>query len=539
HDNPHFKMLYSLIQDNLEKDSLLFYYAQDERELREFIEDNFKEGNLLDRKILIDKNNFYFIYQKWLERVKPTISISWSDAKTMEILDVDFYLADLISDKDNSLLENLKVVLQHNKYKLKVGSNILGGLFQEHGFMDDQRAYKRFWNIYERPPKKEYWDYIIDRRDILVPQDFRERKGAFYTPQMWVELSQNYLARVLGEDWQEEYYIWDCAAGTGNLLNGLTEKYRIYASTLDSADVDVMKEKIKSGTSNLLEDHVFTFDFLNGDFSNLPSSLQDIINDKEKRKKLVIYINPPYAEATTAKTVAKTGSNKSKVATDNRTYRRYKKDLGKASNELFAQFLIRIYKEIPNCKIANFSTLKPLQSTNFEDFRNIFQAKLETLFIIPSKSFDNVSGNFPIGFFIWSTNIKRVFKTIQADVYNIRGKGRGYKKIYTKKDAKYINEWLQLLQEDSDAIGILDVRGNDFQNSKYCCIQKPNFERTSHSTLIPITAINVYPICIYFSARLCIEATWLNDRDQFLYPNNKWKKDKEFQRDCLIFTLFH
>jgi 16S rRNA G966 N2-methylase RsmD len=44
---------------------------------------------------------------------------------------------------------------------------------------------------------------------------------------------------------------------------------------------------------------VFQFDFLNDDFTMLPKPLQAIINDPEKRKKLVIYINPPYAEAWT------------------------------------------------------------------------------------------------------------------------------------------------------------------------------------------------------------------------------------------------
>ena len=45
------------------------------------------------------------------------------------------------------------------------------------------------------------------------------------------------------------------------------------------------------------------FDFLNDDFTKLPQSLQNIINDPEKRKKLVIYINPPYAEASDKKTL--------------------------------------------------------------------------------------------------------------------------------------------------------------------------------------------------------------------------------------------
>lgn len=43
----------------------------------------------------------------------------------------------------------------------------------------------------------------------------------------------------------------------------------------------------------------------------------------------------------------------------------------------------------------------------------------------------------------------------------------------------------------------------------------------------------------YFAVRLSIEANWLNDRDQFLYPNNCWQIDTEFQADCLIYTLFH
>ena len=44
---------------------------------------------------------------------------------------------------------------------------------------------------------------------------------------------------------------------------------------------------------------------------------------------------------------------------------------------------------------------------------------------------------------------------------------------------------------------------------------------------------------IFLAVRHCIEATWLNDRDQFLYPNDGWQMDKEFQANCLVYTLFH
>lgn len=171
-------------------------------------------------------------------------------------------------------------------------------------FSDNQKAHTLFWAKYERPPREDYWDFMVERRDLLVPQDIRERKGSFFTPQIWVELSQRYIADVLGDNWQDEYFVWDCAAGTGNLLNGLTNKYNIWASTLDRQDVDVMRDRIKNG-ANLLESHVFQFDFLNDGFSKLPQGLQDIINNKKQRKKLLIYINPPYAEASNKRTLEK------------------------------------------------------------------------------------------------------------------------------------------------------------------------------------------------------------------------------------------
>lgn len=75
----------------------------------------------------------------------------------------------------------------------------------------------------------------------------------------------------------------------------------------------------------------------------------------------------------------------------------------------------------------------------------------------------------------------------------------------------------------------------DFQhNSQLAILSKPQ-----KRYCLNITQDNLIKFCIYFSVRHCIEATWLNDRDQFLYPNDGWKEDKEFQSDCLAYTLFH
>ena len=45
-------------------------------------------------------------------------------------------------------------------------------------------------------------------------------------------------------------------------------------------------------------------------------------------------------------------------------------------------------------------------------------------------------------------------------------------------------------------------------------------------------------MAVYFAVRHAIDATWLNDRDQFLYPNDGWQTDVNFQNDCLAFALF-
>jgi hypothetical protein len=44
---------------------------------------------------------------------------------------------------------------------------------------------------------------------------------------------------------------------------------------------------------------------------------------------------------------------------------------------------------------------------------------------------------------------------------------------------------------------------------------------------------------VYFAVRKVIPADWLNDRDQFLYPNKKWESNSEFQNDCIVYALFN
>jgi hypothetical protein len=408
-------------------------------------------------------------------------------------------------------------------------------------FTDKQKAHLQFWNKYERPPKEQYWDYIVERRDLLVPQDVRERKGSFFTPQIWVELSQKYLTDVLGEDWQDEYYIWDCAAGTGNLLTGLINRRNIWASTLDRQDVDVIKDRIQNG-ANLLESHVFQFDFLNDSFDKLPKGLQEIINNPEKQNKLLIYINPPYAEASNRATVVGKGENKSNVATETKVYQDFHNVIGTAARELFTQFLIRIVTKIPNAKVAQFSTFKMVQAPNFFKFRNFFKAEFRKGFAIPANTFDNVKGQFPIGFFIWDLGKKQKIDKITCDIFgNKNTLLLGTKTFYAYDKDIFIINWLRkYYDKKTERIAYLRMQGTDMQNNRGVFLtNKPSANDLLKHLTTDITRNNIIEICIYLSVRHVIEEEWLNDRDQFLYPNEKWETDTVFQNDCLTFALFH
>lgn len=363
-----------------------------------------------------------------------------------------------------------------------------------------------------------------------------ERKGAFFTPHIWAQKAQDYLAQSLGENWQDEYYIWDCAAGTGNLLLGAKNPARVFASTLDLSDVLIMQELRKIADDSrrlpLLEGHIFQFDFLNDGFEKLPSKLQKIIQNEPE--KLVIFINPPYAEVSSYGEKGKARVNLSN------THTKYKDILTTAGRELFAQFFMRIYKEIPNCILASFSTLKYINGSAFLDFRKEFKAKFLGGFAVPADTFDNVKGQFPIGFLIWNLKEKESLSAIQLDIFNDSNANLGRKGFYVFEKSQFINAWIGKFKDDKcEKIGFLaGTNGNDFQHNQIVYFLNSKSQMPNPRG-IWLNAANLIPSCVYFAMRQAIKQTWLNDRDQFLSPNSGWENDAEFQNDCLAFALFH
>jgi hypothetical protein len=295
---------------------------------------------------------------------------------------------------------------------------------------------------------------------------------------------------------------------------------------------------------NLLSSHIFQFDFLNDSFDNLPQGLLEIINDAEKRKKLIIYINPPYAEAGNRETIVGKGSNKSKVSAS-KVYDEFKGKVGNAILELSAQFMLRIYRDIPDAKLATFCTIKYINSPNFFYFREYFKAEYKRGFVCKANTFDNVSGEFPIGFFIWDLENKQKISSVSTDIYIIDNANNtchqsDTKCFYTANKGQLSIDWLRkCFDKDGKRIAYLRLHRNDIQNKRAVFItSKPSESDFIKHEAANVTEKNLIEMAIYCAIRQVIEATWLNNKDNFQFPNSKWETDTEFQNNCLVNVLF-
>jgi hypothetical protein len=273
--------------------------------------------------------------------------------------------------------------------------------------------------------------------------------------------------------------------------------------------------------------------------------LRKIINEPEKRRKLIVYINPPYAEAGNKKTIVDQGENKAKVSAS-KVFDRFENTLGASMLELFAQFMLRVYADIPCSKLAMFSKLKHISSANFSKFRDYFKAGCKGGFVCKANTFDNVKGEFPIAFLIWDLEHKIKINTVTPDILLTDSKQKRCWKMGTKEfreitKGEFSVDWLRkYYDKEGETLAFLRLHRNDIQNKNAVFItSRPSESDFVKHEAANITTKNLIVASIYVSIRQVIEATWLNDRDQFLYPNEKWETDTVFQNDCLVNILFN
>lgn len=526
-----------------------FRIESQEKEFIETVKAAIRTGEIVRTQITPD--NLKQVFDRWIEMIGREIS---------GVPEEDYcllFFADIMSDGTVATHENLPAELLHKNGK---PTFLLNGNLYRLGNYD---GYRRFWAIYARPPVPEYRNYLLERRDSLIPYNERSFKGAYYTPLHVVDKAYDLLARTLGKNWQRDYIVWDPCCGVGNLETKHGNARNIFMSTLDQADIDVMKaaKTCRAATR-------FQYDFLNDDIAEdgtidyslsgkLPQSLRDAIAAANAgKKKFLILMNPPYAEAgSTLGKEGKTAVAKTKVAEALMS-----SDYGKATNELFAQFMARISKEIPHATIAMFSTLKYVNATNFEKLRKLWSAEFLDGFVVHSKAFDGIKGNFPIGFLIWqlkeATRDTSFPPEISCEVLDKGGNAIGEKKFYNVPASSFLTQWISrppadgnkvvalknavtpsgIGKQNTNAIGSLLCDSNDFQNAGQATALFSSVCKIGHKGTTFVTPENLEKAAIVFAVRRLIKPTWLNDRDQFLQPDKALPQ--EFADDCLIWMLF-
>ena len=531
-----------------------FKIATHEDEFISTVKAAIKSGDIIRTQITPD--NLKQVFDKWVAMIGREITgVAEEDYALL-------FFADIMHDGTVSTHANLPAELLH-KNNSPVFS--LAGKVYELG---SKEGYRQFWAIYHRPPKSEYRDYLLERRDSLIPLDERSFKGAYYTPLHVVDKAYDKLTETLGENWQRDYIVWDMCCGVGNLEVKHSNPRKIYMSTLDQADVDVMK-----ATKTCVAATRFQYDYLNDDIADdgtidyslsnkVPQALRDAI---AAGKKILVLINPPYAEATNFENIS-TGligaENKSGVA-KTRLASFAMDEYGKASNELYAQFVARIAREMPTATLAMFSTLKYINAPTLAKFRANWNAMYLGGFVVHNQAFDGLSGKFPIGFLVWKTNqsVKTLITEIVTDVLDKNVCAIGEKKFFNVNADQCLSEWFPRPKTNKvDAVPLKnavipatatkDLRGTKWAEGAiaYMLSGGNDLQHAEQQTVIfssgygsargfYITPENLWQAAVVFAMRRAVRPTWLNDRDQFLQPTEPLSD--EFKADCLLWMLFN
>lgn len=505
----------------------------------------------------ITPDNLRQVFDRWVDMIGSELDVhNQADYATL-------FFADIMHDGVRSAYAS--VGAQLGTFDGRPAFTLRGA----NGFLavTNVRAYNDFWSIFERPPAERHRRWLLERRDSLLPIDEQKFKGAFYTPLHIVDKAYDQLLATLGPGWQDRYIVWDMCCGVGNLEVKHSNYRNVFMSTLDQVDIDIMRaNRICVGAE------MFQYDYLNDDVTDfgeidysltgkVPTTLRQAIADAkagvESAKLILILINPPYAETGAGLgrgDVNKIGVEKTRI---NNLMR--ETDLGYASKELFTQFLVRMMLELPNVTLAMFSTLKYVNAPNFEPFRRKWQARYLDGFVVHSRAFDGLKGDFPIGFLIWDTADKVPLNRVSVNVLDRQGALIGEKAYAVQPASTYLNVWMnktigmgplalplsnalsvsknpRLKRQFTGAIAYLYASNNDLQHAGQETLITSSIYTGGNGGGVWLTENNLCRAAVTFAVRLLVSHTWQNHSDQFLQPSQPLSD--AFELDCLVWMLF-
>lgn len=397
-------------------------------------------------------------------------------------------------------------------------------------------------------------------------EEERRENGRFYTPRHLVRLAHDRIAGQFGDDWKEKFVVWDCCCGTGNLTRGFIFK-ELYSSTNEPGEIaHIPKEH---GT------RAFVFDFLNDELISdgaipavgqaVPASLRQAL---EQDKAIMFFINPPYAKG------AHYGTGALSATPVNARMRAQK--LGQCAANLYAQFLYRIlelirYYKLTRCVLALFCPTLLLCGGSFVGFRKIFLREFayQSAVIFSAKHFSDTASHWAVAFSLWDTGTGPAKTEFMADVVDWDRAEReclavcGNKLLYNVDDEKPANIWVRehvrslQTQDAPNLTSGIKIKTSGIRRGKtvrgalgYLYSNSNNIEKNpinvglfsapfSAGEGVAIIPQNFDRCITLFAARKLIKNTWINNKDEYLAPNEAHGGWGTFVDDCLVFCLFH
>lgn len=427
--------------------------AHDEAAFVKAVRDAIRQRRIVRTPITPD--NLRQVFDRWVDMVGSELGVT--NQADYAVL----FFADIMHDGTHEAMSNLPARL------LSSGDKPVFLLRGETYELASERGYRNFWAIYHRPPEQKHRHYLLERRDSLLPVDEQKFKGAYYTPLHIVDKAYDELVATLGPNWQDRYIVWDMCAGVGNLEAKHSNLRNVFMSTLDQADVTIMQANPAFAGAT-----IFQYDYLNDDVTDfgeidyalsdkLPAELRQAIEDAKAGKKgakpILVLINPPYAEATGGGLAVAMSISANKLGVANTQFARTAMgEYGKATNELFIQFVARIHQEIPTAILAMFSKLKYISTPTLDDFRRVWHAEYLGGFVVHSRTFEGLKGDFPIGFLIWDTSKDLVIDDIPTDALDRYGNLVGEKTFLNYDSQPLLTDWVA--RPPSNALSVVPLK---------------------------------------------------------------------------------
>jgi hypothetical protein len=428
----------------------------------------------------------------------------------------------------------------------------------------NSKNYRIFFSQFKQEYRPSELEAITANKDRILEDTYRRHTGAFFTPDIWVDEAHKMIADEFGENWKEEYVVWDCAAGTANLTRGKKFK-ELYVSTLDVSDINTIKD---CGYNP--EATIFQYDFLNEvGIDSCPDNLKKAF---EEGKKVLFLINPPYA--TDGKFGKKNGDSKAGVAQSVVNIEMKKEKMGKSASQLYSQFLYKIAKIEENYKndinIGAFTKPTFLSSNTFNYFRKLFFNNFKYLsgMLLQASNFADVKGFWGISFSIFksgndnSCKFNFILKCINTEQYKIED--MGIKTVYAIDKNSRAADWIReeiknkkrveapqlstyvSVKDKGYGFSIINSMGNAcFHGNNVYKNQTDIFMVSSCASVGPNGgAINIIPenfnkVVALFTARKSIKGNWINDKDEYLVPNIEHSDYEQWNNDAIVYSLFN